>query len=79
MRTLKEEKNRMLDVCGSNVTTGNTSKTLIVSVALEIPSNVAAIYIPRYGQSCVDPGQSQVHILASDVIGCNAFQLWPNF
>ena len=38
MRTLKEEKNRMLDVCGSNVTTGNTSKTLIVSVALEIPS-----------------------------------------
>jgi len=31
MRTLKEEKNRMLDVCGSNVTTGNTSKTLIVS------------------------------------------------
>jgi len=38
MRTLKEEKNRIFDVCGSNVTADNTSKTLIVSVTLEIPS-----------------------------------------
>jgi len=34
MRTLKEEKNRMLDVCGSNVAIGYTSKTLIVMVTL---------------------------------------------